>query len=146
MRSDWVDTYNTLSDPDYPDVEIKRFCLIHPGHLEHLTSIDFQLDREITLLQGNRNFNRVINTTTQCRSELIWNYKCPLSHPDGISLDHHFPYSLGGPTIGSNQIPLCNHHNKVKTNDIHFYSWENADLHYNNWLKDQINKMHRLFS
>lgn len=59
-----------------------------------------------------------------CRSIDIWGYQCPYVDR-AIHVDHSFPRSRGGATHSRNARYLCDHHNLMKSTDIHFYPWEN---------------------
>lgn len=71
-----------------------------------------------------------------CQSEILWGYKCELEGE--IEVDHLFPYSLGGPSNGSNKLHLCRLHNRLKSSDIHFYPWEKGEPA---WLEVVLGKI-----
>jgi hypothetical protein len=59
-----------------------------------------------------------------CQCELYWQLKCEHRESPHLYADHVFPYSLGGPTVPENRMMLCGVHNRMKSNDIHFFPWE----------------------
>ena len=113
--------------------------LLHPCYLEGVGCSEKEAKSLIERVQGQRAFVGS-GAGKPCRSELLWGYECPLSS-DEMQLDHLFPYSLGGPTIGANAIPLCRIHNLMKSSDIHCFPWECADTRLSPWLDNQIKKV-----
>ena len=108
--------------PDYAEDEIKKILGIHE-------SSEFPSGQ-----YKRRNKN--------CQSDLFWGYNCPIKggSDSKIEYDHHFPRSFGGPTESSNMIRLCQFHNqKLKSSDIHFYSWEKEP----HWLNFQISNIRK---
>ena len=128
---------NAVQKPELDNLE--KLALLHP---EHLNSIDLPSHKNVAQLreqiQGKRGFGSQF-LRTKCESELIWGYKCPLNAD--IQQDHLFPYSLGGPTIGTNRILLCKYNNMVKTSDIHCFPWEEFTIRCEPWLDFQIKRM-----
>jgi len=91
-------------------------------------------------LQGKRAF-RVSASPTKCQSIIVWGYECDLDQ-ESIHQDHHFPYSLGGPTVPSNRLVLCALHNQAKSGDIHHFAWEKEP----SWLDSQLALTARLMA
>lgn len=130
----WLESYSTAQD-----VYIK-LALLHP---EHYKSLDLPSNVSISKLQakiqGPRSFQNKSNQGS-CNCNLLWGYNCTLN--EDIQQDHLFPYSLGGPTLGTNRIYLCRYHNMVKTSDIHIYPWINVTTLTQQWLDNQIKMLH----
>lgn len=106
---------------------VRAVALVHPAHYEGLAKME--------VICGPRNFpGEVGQARMECRAELLWGYRCPLSRPK-IVLDHLFPYALGGPTIAENKLLLCDTHNLMKGSDLHVYPWERGEP---SWLKSRL--------
>ncbi len=120
---------------------LEELALLHP---EHLYSVDLpEYANKDTIqndIQGARRFGANIQGEG-CMASLLWGYKCTLG--GNLQQDHLFPYSLGGPTIGTNRIWLCHYHNMVKTCDIHCFPWRELDKYCVPWLADQLEKMRK---
>ena len=119
---DAVELANTLPE---------RLALLHPHWLEGVTT---QL-----AVQGAPAFTRSSARAT-CRADLLWGYDCPLAH-EAIQADHVFPYSLGGPSTGSNRLSLCRVHNSWKGADLANFPWELGEP---DWLADQLGSVRRV--
>lgn len=140
FRRGWWATYRERGSSIF-----RAVALIHPDHLLEIDGQrDFHADDARCRLQGPRQFSAVGQPAVRgCQSELIWGYCCNLD--GGLQQDHLFPYSLGGPTVATNQIGLCRYHNMVKTSDIHCYPWEQVEARMTPWLPGQIEKVRRVF-
>ena len=78
---------------------------------------------QINAIQGARRFgDTAARPMERCNARLIWGCDCGLVGP--VQYDHLYQYSLGGPTIAGNRIPLCSIHNSVKGADVHLFPWE----------------------
>jgi hypothetical protein len=90
-------------------------------------------------IQGRRRYTEAASRTAdRCRADLIWGYQCGLRTEGHPEYDHVFPYSLGGPTIAANRIPLCRIHNAVKGADVHLFPWEAGEPA---WVADQLKRI-----
>jgi hypothetical protein len=88
--------------------------------------------------QGEQTFKRAAEGAF-CRSIDIWGYECPYGQR-AIHVDHSFPRSRGGATHPRNARYLCDHHNLMKSTDIHFYSWEKLLENYD-WVLAILNQL-----
>jgi hypothetical protein len=138
----WIDAY---VDFEKNNNEILGLALLHPGHYKELElPIGLSAEKLLREIQGPRIFDFRL-AGDQCASQLLWGYECPL-HDVPIQQDHLFPFSLGGPTVGANRVPLCRYHNMVKGSDIHCFPWENVTERCSYWLRDQLTKIERRIS
>lgn len=131
----WLTSYRSE-----PKTIFGQLALLHPLHLEEL---DLPAHKTVGVIQRSLQGPRAFSSTlggNLCQSVNIWGYGCELSGE--IQQDHLFPYSLGGPTIGTNRIYLCKYHNMVKTSDIHCYPWESTDKWVEPWLSGQIDRLY----
>jgi len=133
LQSAWDEMYQL-----YLDDELKlaaSLALAHPDHYKELPNSN--------QIRGQRSFSKdTAHDSINCSCKTIWGYKCSVNIALwGISADHLFPFSLGGPTIGSNKMYLCAMHNQLKGNDVHFYPWEQGEPI---WLQDTLFKIHQL--
>lgn len=80
---------------------------------------------------GPRSFNIVRPRSTHCASRVVWGYECPQVRV-GHQIDHFWPYSLGGRSVVENGLWLCEIHNRAKSDDVHFYAWEEG--RFPSWL------------
>ena len=114
----------------------QSLTLLHPLHFaEYVSNIEQVL--------GPRSFSSEQGASSlSCAALYIWGYQCPISDNPPLCADHAFPYSLGGPTIGANKRYLCTLHNQMKSNDIHFFSWEEGVP---NWFENAIHRIERLY-
>lgn len=118
---------------------LEKLALLHPEHFNSLDLPNHTNTKTLqTSIQGNRRFASQ-QSNVLCQSMLIWGYECPIE--TDLQQDHLFPYSLGGPTVGTNRIWLCRYHNMVKTSDIHCFPWEELEQRCGPWLDNQIDKM-----
>jgi hypothetical protein len=126
LQSNWLQRYELyrqgrLSLPD-------AIALVHPYHYEHL-------DSGLTV-RGPRTFASEVGIEgIKCKADILWGYECSRVLEVNIAADHLFPYSLGGPTLGSNKLYLCALHNQMKSSDIHLYPWEKGEPV---WLSDRL--------
>jgi len=131
FQNNWLEQYESyrrgkLSLPE-------AAALAHAYHYEHLDLT--------STVRGPRTFAKEVGMEwIKCRAEFIWRYTCGRTLEIGIAADHLFPYSLGGPTLGSNKIYLCALHNQMKSNDVHLYPWEIGEPI---WLKDCLEAIWR---
>ena len=111
-----VGWYKMLSEYRDGNLSIpKALALIHPEHY------DFAQD----IVCGVRTFKAdPVPSLRKCECHLYWQIICPFSKEREFRIDHIFPYSLGGPTDPDNRMVLCRLHNQMKSNDIHFFPWE----------------------
>jgi len=134
LKKGWRLSYQGERDTVYSKV-----ALLHPYHLkdidlpEHLTIESIQHS-----VQGARKFGPKVGNST-CQSSMLWGYECKLG--GDIQQDHLFPYSLGGPSLGTNRIYLCHYHNMVKGSDIHCFPWESTEMWIEPWLDSMIEKL-----
>lgn len=78
----------------------------------------------------------------RCWSRLVWGYECPRS--GNLHLDHHWPYSKGGPSLAENGIWLCAMHNRAKSDDIHLYGW--TEDRWPSWVTMRLEHLHLMLS
>jgi len=103
-----------------PEFKLPEFLvLIHPRFMENLA-----LDKKIVL---GGDFPQNTTKGQKCRSKDVWGYECPYRNAL-IHVDHSFPRSRGGATHPLNAMYLCDHHNLMKSSDVHLYPWENLEL------------------
>ena len=132
FRLDWLERYQAYTEGRLSLVE--AIALVHPEHYGHL-------DPE-SAIRGPRSFTPEIGLAgVKCGVELFWGYACGHSLEGQVVGDHIFPYSLGGPTVGSNKVHLCVLHNQMKSNDVHVFPWETAELP---WLPICLKAIRRL--
>ena len=98
---------------------IKCLVLIHPDYwITHS-------GESISLSDGK--FLNQINQDTKCEWNRFGNYVCPWNRDiflrGNLEIDHHWPASLGGPSLDSNRLNLCKHHNQMKSNSVEHYPW-----------------------
>lgn len=112
---DWFEKYAVLEKGQLSVVE--ALALVHPQHYQ-------ELDTDLRI-RGPRQFNQeAAMSSIGCQAEFLGGYPCQRPVGSVVAADHLFPYSLGGPTVGSNKVYLCRLHNQMKSNDIHLYPWE----------------------
>ena len=115
--TDWETQYQSYTSGllTYPECMI----LVHPKVIDDNSA---NLELAPLEIQGPPRFAQSNLNSHQCRIDTVFNYRCG----DSVVLekDHFFPYSLGGPTTGENFIVLCEHHNRLKGNDYHWFPWE----------------------
>lgn len=75
-----------------------------------------------------------------CQAATIWGYECGREAGE-CAADHLFPYSAGGPTLGSNKLYLCALHNQLKGNDIHLFPWERVEPE---WVAQKLQMINKL--
>ena len=115
-------TWHSISaETDLP----ARFILCHPQWLE-----EPELHADGLGLRPFRGQGR----GSHCQTEILWGYKCPLTEVP-IECDHRFPSSLGGPALGTNQVWLCQVHNRWKAADLLAFPWELGEPA---WVEDQV--------
>ena len=113
-QSDWVAGYKRFIAGKVTVEE--ALALVNPLHLDEI------VDKVYIL--GPRSFHEQTSAEwCGCQADLVWGYSCPIA-AESFQADHLFPYSAGGPTAAENRIWLCPGHNRVKSSDIHLYSWE----------------------
>lgn len=110
--SSWSELYSEL-------VEKTPFCaemlvLVHPFWYGREGSDN----TETCPVRGPRTFTVGQPRGAKCQSRELWGYDCPFDQVN-LSADHRFPFSLGGPTLGTNLIWLCKVHNGAKAADWH---------------------------
>jgi hypothetical protein len=115
-----------------------RMALIHPDHY----AADVRTSNDCPI-RGPRSFQKEVGLQKwQCAAKMIWGYDCPPTVFQGtLAADHLFPFGFGGPTLPSNKIYLCQHHNMIKGADLHFYPWENTEPE---WLEETIRRIAKL--
>jgi hypothetical protein len=124
FQNNWLEQYELYLQGKLRLPEI--VALVHAHHYEHL---DLN-----SIVRGPRHFAKEVGMdNVKCRAEVLWGYTCGRTLEIAIAADHLFPYSLGGPTLGSNKIHLCALHNQMKSNDVHLYPWEIGEPV---WLKN----------
>ena len=134
----WVEAYKK-SQNNVP--WIMKMALIHPEHYRNL--VEYQQEKDslgYCPIRFKRNFDSDVGQL-KCRSQFVWGYECELEQIE-VAMDHHFPFSLGGPTEGSNKIYLCKLHNKLKAADMHFYKWDAEEPE---WLGKVIERVGKYF-
>ena len=130
LQADWLPNYQMYLNGHLRLEE--SLALAHPDHYRNLSN---NLG-----IRGARAFAQEIRQgETKCLATVWWGYECNLT--TGISADHLFPYSLGGPTVGTNKIYLCSLHNQMKSNDVHLFPWEQGEPV---WLADTLKSVWRL--
>lgn len=114
---DWISGYKNYKDGHLCLSE--ALSLVHPSH--------FFDAPHAAIIRGVARFGeRESAEWCGCQAKAIWGYDCPLKDTK-LEADHLFPYAAGGPTVSENRIWLCSYHNKVKSNDIHMYPWEQQE-------------------
>lgn len=137
----WIEEYYEIKGK-LEDNLPEALSLIHP---------DFyfskgQSFKDNTVLKWKANdFARGITNQTKCKSEKIFpGSNCMFNNYPAIRgkchADHHWPNSLGGPSILDNRLVLCRFHNSMKSNSIYFNKVENLP----DWLPKQINLIYNL--
>ena len=115
---------------DHPDTEFPlKLILIHPRFYSS----------NPTRITGNRcdvrgDFNFQTDSDAICNAKKYWGYSCPIQEP-AIHRDHIFPYSLGGPSVSSNCIWLCEWHNSLRSYDPHVIPDADKEPR---WFKDVL--------
>jgi hypothetical protein len=131
----WVDGYASYKKGELSLAE--KFALIHPRYYEEDENLCGMSVR------GSMTFDLDVSRhQLSCDAVKVWMQPCRLSRNEAVHGDHFFPRSLGGPTVAENRISLCSLHNKLKTNDVHLYSWELGEP---SWLPDVIERIRRVF-
>lgn len=118
----------------------RQNALSLPESLALLYPIHYESKNNSQSIRGPRGFpgERSLSSM-KCQANDIWGYPCPLdSTRISVVADHVFPYSLGGPTNSDNKTYLCEFHNQLKGNDIHFFPWEKGEP---TWLKTTLNRI-----
>lgn len=113
LKKDWLREYERYLARELNLAD--ALALAHPQHYEWIVLSD--------RVRGPRQFEPEVGEE-RCCAEVIWGYRCDLP---GVSSDHLFPYSLGGPTVGNNKLLLCRLHNGMKANDVHLFPWEQGE-------------------
>jgi hypothetical protein len=132
FRCSWFDQYRQFQNGKLELVE--QFALIHPSHYEN--------NDPTGSVRGPREFSTEVGIQgIACEARLVWGYPCDRLFGDDVAADHLFPFSFGGPTVGSNKIHLCQLHNQVKGSDIHLYPWERGEPP---WLRGCIEAIKRI--
>ena len=90
-------------------------------------------------VRGNRGFKVQQPPGQKCQSKELWGYDCPFDQTR-LSADHRFPFSLGGPTKGTNLIWLCSVHNLAKAADWHL---DEPSLLAPDWFDDVLKRVER---
>ena len=132
----WMEVYRAykggcLSLPE-------KLTLVHPHHYEE------QEAQAGVVIRGANTF--VLDRhrhDLSCEARKVWIQPCQLTQYEVVHADHFFPHSLGGPTVAENRIALCPLHNQLKTNDIHFFSWELGEPL---WFSAHVERIRKLLS
>lgn len=136
LRLDWLDAYRQYTEGTLTLPE--SLALVHPECYPELQDgVDVRGDRAFSPIRNKHGL--------RCRSDLVWGYWCNLDTDPVLAADHLFPWSMGGPTVSTNQILLCRYHNLVKSSDVHVYPWERGEPQ---WLKGvlaTLEQRHREF-
>lgn len=79
-------------------------------------------------VRGDRRYSMLYPPAgTVCGSSDLWGYPCPIvGRP--LQPDHRFPFALGGPTVPTNAIWLCDLHNAAKSADWHLEVRSPSDI------------------
>lgn len=113
---------------------IERLASAHPAHYEQSLSVT----ATACPVRGKRTMHLDAGAQgISCQSHLLWGYRCPYAD-EPLEADHLFPYSWGGPSLGTNKIFLCKMHNRCKASDIHLYPWELGEPP---WLKGVLQRL-----
>jgi len=132
LSSNWHNLYALYQEGELTLPQ--KMTLLHPDHYRQNTN-------NVKQVLGDRTFPIEAGMQSQkCSSLFVWGYVCPITEHRGLAADHEFPYSLGGPTISSNKRFLCPLHNQMKSNDVHFFSWEQPEPE---WVLDTLKRIKR---
>jgi hypothetical protein len=132
--TDWMETFSLYKAGQLP-LEA-GLALIHKDYWSCVSPPG----GVITVL-GPTSFEGISPVRT-CESQRVFGYRCPRIEPT-LHQDHLFPRSLGGPTVGTNRITLCDLHNYYKGMDIHFFPWEDGTP---SWLEGLLTYLSSLVS
>ncbi len=95
-------------------------------------------------IRGDRNFANVAGReVSPCMADQIWLSSCRLQNTEDLQSDHWFPFSLGGPTVASNQLYLCAVHNYSKSSDVHLFPWEHGEPA---WFRTQVERIQNMLT
>jgi len=135
MRSvSWRELYEAHVRENFGAAE--SMVLIHP----YWYGRDGGSSAETCPVRGKRSFDASSPSAgVACRSDTLWGYECPFASAR-LSPDHRFPFSLGGPTVGSNLIWLCSTHNRAKAADWHLEELVPGELQ---WFADVLKRVER---
>lgn len=108
----WKNLNDRYSSNDYSDTE--ALILIHPAWYG-----GNQIQGQLCPVRGERRF-KILSPPAhvECGAPELWGYRCPIAG-QSLEADHRFPFSLGGPTLVTNVIWLCQAHNAAKAADWH---------------------------
>ena len=137
----WLKYYNEVVKEGYTCDNLPRLlALIHPdfyysGRKSFENNIPWRKDNQ---------FTKGITETNKCQAGKYTKIECIFNSMRDIrgkcEADHHWPNSLGGPSILSNRLILCRYHNSIKTNNTYFFNWNEIP----SWLKNYLEKIYRL--
>ena len=147
-QSKWVRVFDSVmkklsrqgwSESDYK-TKTKALVLIHPDYYPE-SLIESGVDP-----RGARTFGLSPTLSAKCRSDIYFGYSCPLPITEGygLTMDHIWPYSLGGPTKPDNGIWLCSFHNGCKGSDYHLLAAYHLDRFV--WVESILKKIRGYFS
>ena len=111
LHGAWNKTYQRFLE--YPELRT-GFAIIHPAHYNEIPRFE---------PRGARIFISQPGAIEPCSARRIWGYDCRF-RASKSQADHLFPWSLGGPTVGANRVPLCWSHNQMKGSDVHLFPWD----------------------
>lgn len=116
----------------------EALVLVHPRYYEEL-----EVSRGYSV-RGDALFGRRVDRyDLPCDAEKVWGMPCQLRNYEALQFDHFFPRSLGGPTLAANRLALCPLHNRVKTNDVHFFAWDRGEP---TWMASLVERICRLLA
>lgn len=130
----WNEKFNSVVVDGMISDIVVGLVLAHPDYRIQHNGLEIKID--------DGRFARPIERSTKCEWKDYGGYECPWNEDiflrGKLEIDHHWPSSLGGPTIDSNRLHLCRHHNSCKSNSIEHYVWENTP----SWLLPLLKKIH----
>jgi len=129
--SSWFELRSELEGKKQQGAEL--LVLIHP----YWYGREGSDNTETCSVRGPRTFAVGRPRGAKCQSKELWGYDCPFDQVH-LSADHRFPFSLGGPTLGTNLIWLCNVHNSAKAADWHLDDQKPRELA---WFADVLVKV-----
>ena len=136
----WLELFDVI-DVNNSENLSKLLALVHPHNYDDKLK-RVHIDEELKKYFVNDRFdNSTLLRTSKCQIGYILDIhslECP--HKKSIQQDHHWPFSLGGPTLRENRVHLCQECNVAKSNSPFFFKHQGVP----NWLKQKLQLIRQL--
>ena len=136
----WLELFRKTEQYNPKNIGI-LLALVHPNNYEGKLK-KAQIDKELRTFFVNDRFDTsTLQRTSKCEIGVILGMDLECPHLKPIQQDHHWPFSLGGPTLRENRIHLCQECNTAKSNSPFFFKKEDIPK----WLVSKLKLIEKMF-